>query len=93
MRSEIEIHAGDKKIELENISNDLAIKAINIIRENMLAHKVAQRFIIQHVPVESPQPPVEGPVQKLKHLKDMLDAGLISQEEYNSKKGDILSRM
>jgi len=45
-------------------------------------------------PVAAPAlPPQEDPVQKLKQLKDMLDTGLISQEEYDSKKADILSRM
>jgi len=34
----------------------------------------------------------EDPVQKLKKLKDMLDAGLITAQEYEAKKTDILSR-
>jgi hypothetical protein len=38
-------------------------------------------------------PPTHDPVQKLKQLKDMLDTGLISQSEYDSKKADILSKM
>jgi membrane protease subunit (stomatin/prohibitin family) len=35
----------------------------------------------------------QDPVQKLKQLKDMLDAGLITQTEYDEKKADILSKM
>ena len=35
----------------------------------------------------------EDPVQKLKQLKDMLDAGLITQGEYEGKRQAILSRM
>jgi len=35
----------------------------------------------------------QTPTQNLKHLKDMFDAGLISQTEYETKKGDLLSRM
>ncbi|MDQ3004582.1 MAG: PH domain-containing protein, partial [Chloroflexota bacterium] len=34
----------------------------------------------------------EDPMQKLKKLKDMLDAGLITQQEYDTKKTDILSK-
>ncbi len=30
---------------------------------------------------------------KLLQLKEMLDAGLISESEYNAKKADLLSRM
>jgi hypothetical protein len=35
----------------------------------------------------------EDPVAKLKQLKEMLDAGLILQEEYDTTKAAILSRM
>jgi hypothetical protein len=38
-------------------------------------------------------PVQEDPVQKLKQLKSMLDAELISQDEYDQKKADILSQM
>jgi hypothetical protein len=37
--------------------------------------------------------PTDDPVQTLKKLKDLLDANLINQSEYDSKKADILSRM
>jgi membrane protease subunit (stomatin/prohibitin family) len=33
------------------------------------------------------------PMATLKMLKDMLDQGLISQEEYDSKKGEVLKRL
>lgn len=36
--------------------------------------------------------PAEGPMQKLQQLKGLLDQGLISQQEYDTKKADILSR-
>ena len=35
----------------------------------------------------------EDPIEVLSKLKKMLDAGLIEQEEYNSKKSEILARM
>jgi membrane protease subunit (stomatin/prohibitin family) len=38
-------------------------------------------------------PAAADPVALLKKLKEMLDAGLISQAEYDSKKTEILSRM
>jgi len=40
-----------------------------------------------------PETSNQTPTQNLKHLKDMLDAGLISQTEYETKKADLLSRM
>jgi hypothetical protein len=36
--------------------------------------------------------PTEDPMQKLQQLKGLLDQGLISQQEYDTKKADILSR-
>ena len=42
----------------------------------------------------APAPSVaEDPVQKLKQLKEMMDAGLIAESEYEAKKAEILSRM
>lgn len=92
MRSEIEIHAGGKEIELENISNDEAVQAISIIRQNMHTHKLAQKTVVLQQPMQ-PAPAKEDPVTKLKQLKEMLDASLITEEEYNTKKADLLSRM
>jgi hypothetical protein len=90
MRSEIEIHTHGKKIELDNISNDEAVKAISIIRQNMQAHKTAQKTVV----LQAPQPSVqEDPVAKLKQLKEMLDAGLVSQDEYDKTKAAVLARM
>jgi membrane protease subunit (stomatin/prohibitin family) len=42
---------------------------------------------------QAPQGGGEDPVQKLQKLKAMLDADLISQEEYDAKKSDILKNM
>jgi hypothetical protein len=56
--------------------------------------RAAAGGIVMSTPAaQQPAPVQENPVQKLKQLKDMLDAGLISQGEYDSKKVDILSRM
>jgi hypothetical protein len=41
-------------------------------------------------PPQPPMPSQDGLVQRLKSLKDMLDAGLISQAEFDTKKAEIL---
>jgi hypothetical protein len=45
----------------------------------------------------SPSAPIQAiaddPLQKMRQLKEMLDAGLISESEFNTKKADLLSRM
>jgi len=38
-------------------------------------------------------PTVADPTEKLAQLKKMLDGGLITQAEYDTKKGEILSKM
>jgi hypothetical protein len=43
---------------------------------------------------QAPSTPVkEDPMEQLTKLKKMLDAGLITQDEFNEKKAEILSRM
>ncbi len=39
------------------------------------------------------QTPTKTPTQNLKYLKEMLDEGLITQQEYDAKKADLLSKM
>jgi hypothetical protein len=48
---------------------------------------------VPQAPPSPPPQPQEDPVQRLQQLKQMLDADLISQEEYDVKKNEILSRM
>lgn len=41
-------------------------------------------------PVNNPTPAQEDPMEKLKKMKEMLDAGLITQEDYDAQKKKIL---
>lgn len=43
--------------------------------------------------VAASAPQQENPVEKLKQLKEMLDAGLITNEMYETKRNEILSKM
>ena len=47
----------------------------------------------QHTQAFQSSPKADDPVKKLKQIKEMLDAGLINQTEYDSKKTELLSRM
>ena len=47
----------------------------------------------QQAPGIQQQAPAEDPLATLQKLKSLLDAGLITQSEYDSKKAEILSRM
>lgn len=44
-------------------------------------------------PQQAAQPVREDPMQVLKKLKDLLEAGLITQAEYDTKKTEVLARM
>lgn len=65
-------------------------------QREMEERRAAAGGVIFHgsVPTPPPAPPAQDdPLQKLKKLKDMADAGLITAQEYEAKKADILSRM
>ncbi len=80
---------GDHDIKFEGPKDN--IRAMYSLAKEMKekAHLSSKNVIMQ------PAVPVlqEDPVQKLKQLKDMLDMGLVSQEEYDKTKASILSRM
>lgn len=61
-----------------------------LLRPNENVHAMSAPI----VPAPSPNPIVEtDPVAKLKQLKDMLDAGLITQDEYDKTKSTLLAKM
>jgi hypothetical protein len=99
--SEIKIHIGSDDVEIEDIPNDDAERAVSILKTNLENQKKASKGVPSPQTSEptvsstaSSSPVSQGdPVQRLKQFKDMLDAGLISQEEYDSKKADIMSKM
>ena len=43
--------------------------------------------------ITTAQPPASSSVERLQAIKMMFDNGLITQEEYNSKKGEILASL
>jgi len=65
-----------------------------------MANVISNSLAGQRPSAQQPEPapsqaaaPAGDPVEVLTKLKAMLDAGLISQQEYDAKKADILSRM
>jgi hypothetical protein len=50
--------------------------------------------IVINTPAAAPAAaPVDDPMEKLTKLKSMLDMGVLTQEEFDAKKADILSKM
>jgi hypothetical protein len=73
-------------IELGGISGGDADKIIAIYKKYSASGAAT--------PQPVPQPaPKEDPMEQLNKLKKMLDAGLITEEEHNTKKAEILAKM
>lgn len=90
--SEIKFEFTGDDIEFDKVHKDAARKLSSTAKE--LKAKAHEAFYKPQVIVQQEvATPQDDPVTKLKQLKDMLDANLISQAEYDSKKTDILSRM
>lgn len=51
------------------------------------------RFVQKPAESEQPKEPQQDPMEVLGKLKKLLDAGLITSEEYEAKKKEVLSRM
>lgn len=83
--------------KLYTMAQSMEEQVIEERRQRELEEKrAAAGGITMHTSIPPTQPQAmlqDNPVQKLKQLKDMLDASLISQAEYDAKKADILSRM
>ncbi len=92
----------DEDIDLPRLPKDEARKLYSVAKEmeektrkekrslELEEKRAAAGGVVVHSP---PTDAKEDPVQKLKQLKDMLDMGLVSQDEYDKTKASILSRM
>ena len=70
-----------------SLASQMISPLTNIDSNNVSNHNSAQSRFEEEVPNNS------DPVKTLGKLKELLDAGLISEDEYNEKKKEILSRM
>jgi hypothetical protein len=84
---------------LYRFAQEMEENAVEERRTRMMEEKraAAGGVVIQNAmsphPAPSTRVPVDDPVATLQKLKSMLDAGLISPEEFASKKTEILTRM
>lgn len=95
--------AGDREIEAENVAKDDARKMYSIameMKERVYGTSISPRMTDQSdtsitdrpLATASSNMPSEDHVHKLKKLKEMLDTGLITANDYESKKAEVLSR-
>jgi len=84
---------GDHEIKFKNIPKGNVREMYALAKEMKEKAHVSSKTVVMQQPAVAPAPVQEDPVAKLKQLKEMLDAGLISQEEYDKTKAAILARM
>ena len=77
-------------IELGGISGGDADKIIAIYKKYSASGTATPQPVAQPVPQPTSK---EDPMEQLNKLKKMLDAGLITEEEHNTKKAEILAKM
>jgi len=70
------------------------VEGISGIQPFLYQQMLKARTLEPATPQPVPQPTSQDdPMEKLAKLKNMVDGGLITEEEYNTKKGEILAKM
>ena len=86
------VAAGKKRSAVGWLFGGLLLGLLGIIIVLCLPKKMPQEVIVTRVRGEEPedvrQP--KDPVEEVKKLKELLDSGLISQDEFDAKKKQIL---
>lgn len=86
--------AGGKMPEIKDIGKNEAKDIFAIAREKiMLVQKREERpVVVTQAPVTGPQES-QSPIEKLKKLGELKEAGIISEEEFQEKKKQLLSQI
>ncbi len=89
----ITIFASGNKAEITNVNKSDGKAIVDQIRQRMSGSKVspASAAVVAAAPI--PQAPAVDLIDQLKRLGELRDAGVLTQEEFDSKKADLLSRM
>jgi hypothetical protein len=77
-------------IELGGISGGDADKIVAIYKKYSASEAATPQSVVEQVSQPAPK---EDPMEQLNKLKKMVEAGLITEEEYNTKKAEILAKM
>lgn len=101
MGAKLTFEASGKSISIDKLPKPEARKAYSIAqeREQEAVETRRQRQMQEdsakagHIVIGSSTGSTEDPMAKLTKLKSLFDAGLITQDEYDKKKAEILSSM
>jgi hypothetical protein len=106
MGAKLIFEANSQKITVDKLPKSEARKAYSMAQEKEQEASEIRRqrqmqeysakagnIVVGNVGTGTPLTTADDPMAKLTKLKNVFDAGLITQEEYNNKKSEILSSM
>jgi hypothetical protein len=82
----IVIFASGNKAEIKNVGKDDGKEIVDLIRHRLSAPQ-------QPAAPAAPAATAPDPYEQLRKLGDLLDAGILTQEEFEEKKASVLARM
>lgn len=88
MLGNVTIFASGNKSEITNVNKEDGKEIVDKIRHVLSA----PREQTPSAPATSP-PPAADPIEQLKRLGELRDAGVLTPEEFEAKKADLLGRM
>jgi Bacterial PH domain/Short C-terminal domain len=86
---QITIFASGNKSEIKNVNKDDGKEIVDKIRHRLSAPAPAPALASAPPPMHTPADPME----QLKKLGELRDAGVVTDAEFEAKKADLLSRM
>jgi hypothetical protein len=89
MMGKITIFASGNKSEITNVNKDDGKEIVDKIRHVLSAPPEPT----PPAPAASPPPAAADPIEQLKRLGELRDAGVLTPEEFDAKKSDLLGRM
>jgi hypothetical protein len=86
-----QVKTGLTKVEIDGSGVNLEIKAVN--RRHELVAALHERRGSRSATAAPPVAAVDDPAQMLAKLAELRDAGVLTEDEFTTKKADLLARM
>jgi hypothetical protein len=87
MMGSVVIHASGNKAEIKNVNKDQGKEFVDLVRGRLTEPSPGQS------PTASAPTPGPDPMEQLRKLGELHQAGVLSDDEFNTKKAELLARM
>ena len=88
---DLEISVAGAKERLNNMYTYEAVKAVKVYRECRRGIKESNKQ--PQVVVQQASTPQVDPLEQIQKLQKLKEAGILTEEEFNAKKADLLSKI